>query len=198
MFLNTAGFKRLLKEAWKTSGLTVWNNDGVIHIMGSYWKMIAEKKNITPAIKAALVELIDEFPAKGEAFTARKGEASQIVLPEKISHLFLHTGNEETQKLTRLTYQLNGKMYRIIQSEATAKCRMISENIVRALSSAAIEEDEDAPIGATTKLENATIMWRNTKMVFLAFMVMESPETESKTKDLLAALSELSNDSIEI
>lgn len=198
MFINVAGFKRLLKEAWKTSGLTVWNNDGVIHVFGNYWKLIADYKNITPAIKAALVELIDEFPEAGEAFTARKGEGQQIIMPEKVSHLFGHTGNEETQKITRLTYQLNGKMYRIIQSEATAKCRMISENIVKALSSDAIEEDEDAPFGATTALDQATLMWRNTKMVFLAFMVFESEETKVRTGELLETLSALNNDSIEI
>jgi len=198
MFLNTAGFKRLLKEAWRTSGLTVWNNDGVIHIFGTYWKLIADYKNITPAIKAAVIELVDEFPDTGEAYTARKDEGQQLIMPETVSHLFAHTGNEETQKLTRLTYQLNGRMYRIIQSEATAKCRLISENIVKALSSDAIEEDEDAPFGATTKLDNGVLMWRNTKMVFLAFMVMESDETRERAGELLDTLSALNNDAIEI
>lgn len=72
MFLNNTILKRLMKEAYKTAGMTVAQTSERYFIGGSYWEMDVRKAFMPKQILAQLIELAGEVPKTGIAFRATK------------------------------------------------------------------------------------------------------------------------------
>lgn len=68
MIFNKSVFKKLLKEAYKSSGLLVANKNGRIVLSGSWWVMTMAEEVFTKEGKAALVELTGQLPEVGGVF----------------------------------------------------------------------------------------------------------------------------------
>lgn len=80
MIFNKTVFKKLLKTAYKSSGLMVANNSGRIIIAGSWWVMAMEEKVFTNEGRAALVELTGQLPAPGECWKSTSA-GNQMMMP---------------------------------------------------------------------------------------------------------------------
>lgn len=55
MFLKTAGFKKLIKEAYKGAGLRIGHTQDGLYLAGSYWAMQimggnSQKKSLLPSL----------------------------------------------------------------------------------------------------------------------------------------------------
>lgn len=73
MFLKSAIFKRLLKEAYSGSGLRLHNDGEGTYIGGSYWGTWVRNGRIAKKELGAIIELTGELPEAGKGFLARKG-----------------------------------------------------------------------------------------------------------------------------
>lgn len=80
MIFNKTVFKKLLKTAYKSSGLMVANNSGRIIIAGSWWVMAMEEKVFTNEGRAALVELTGQLPVPGECWKSTSA-GNQMMMP---------------------------------------------------------------------------------------------------------------------
>lgn len=52
MFLKMAGFKSLIKDAWKGAGLVVGNDGEGIYLYGNYWTIYLERTMISKKSKS--------------------------------------------------------------------------------------------------------------------------------------------------
>lgn len=80
MIFKTKVLKSLMQTAYKGHGLYVANQEGNI-ILGSGWWFLSIEESVFPKkAKAALVELIGQLPAAGEAFRCTSA-GNQMELP---------------------------------------------------------------------------------------------------------------------
>lgn len=85
MFLKAEILKKLMKEAYKKSGLAVANTGERIYIAGSYWEMDILKKFLPKTILAQIIELAGELPEEGTRFLATKdGNQMEIGKREEV------------------------------------------------------------------------------------------------------------------
>ena len=82
MFTDTAILKRLIKSAYKGSGLHVEHTvDGWLAMSGFWWRLEIDYQQLNKKIKAQLVELIGEIPEPGEGYLYIKDTDPQSEVP---------------------------------------------------------------------------------------------------------------------
>lgn len=77
MFVNPAIFKKMVKGAYEAGGLGVARTRNKYVIAGNYWCLRCRADAFPAKARAAVVELVSEFPAKGERFIDYKHEEKQ-------------------------------------------------------------------------------------------------------------------------
>lgn len=82
MFIKTSLFKKLLREAYKGTGIRIGHSGKRFYIAGSYWALMVNENHFPKREKAAVVELIGDLPHE-EFFRANKEEGRQQLLPEE-------------------------------------------------------------------------------------------------------------------
>ena len=83
MFIKSAGFKKLIKEAYNHNGLRIGNDGKGIYICGGYWAIWVRKGHIPKKELAAIIELTGEMPDEGAGFKSGKG-GNQYEMPENV------------------------------------------------------------------------------------------------------------------
>lgn len=81
MFIRTNLFKKLLKEAYKGSGIRIGHENDKFYINGGYWGILVHEERFPKKEKAAVVELIGDLP-ENEFFQINKDE-KQMLLPDR-------------------------------------------------------------------------------------------------------------------
>lgn len=76
MFIKSAGFKRLINEAYNNNGLRIGDDGNGIYICGGYWTIWVRKGYIPKKELAAIIELTGEMPEEGKGFMSTKGGES--------------------------------------------------------------------------------------------------------------------------
>ncbi len=111
MFIKTNIFKRLLKEAYKGSGLVVgFTEEERYYIAGSYWCLMVYERYFTNKEKAAVIELIGNLPKRNEYIRVREDEI-QSMLPDET---FIRVMDEEPLELLEETPILIEEAYGVI------------------------------------------------------------------------------------
>lgn len=77
MFVNTSLFKTMTKEAFARGGLSVARIRQRYVIAGNWWCLRVRGDAFPAKAKAAVIELVSEFPQIGEKYTAYKSEDKQ-------------------------------------------------------------------------------------------------------------------------
>lgn len=72
MFINTTKFKKMLKRAYSSSGLLMHREGDVIVLGSGVFLIRTDMKVMNKKCKAAVIELIGEFPKDGESFCVTK------------------------------------------------------------------------------------------------------------------------------
>ena len=110
MFLNIAKFKKLLKEAYEGKGLRVGRpGANWFCIQGAYWSMEVPVDYMKKEAKAALVELIGDLPAAGQAFTFMKKMETQSTMADTLwTDLWREAETGSPAEITRITVTTDG------------------------------------------------------------------------------------------
>lgn len=72
MFIKTAGLKKLMKAAIKGSGVVVGYVNNTYLVYTNYWGVSTPDVYASNKFKAAVIELIGDFPNEGECYHYRK------------------------------------------------------------------------------------------------------------------------------
>ena len=106
MFIKSAGFKKLIKEAYNRNGLRIGNDGKGIYICGGYWAIWVRKGHIPKKELAAIIELTGGMPDEGAGFkSGRAGNQYEMAEGDTIveNSIFVERGYQDICKdLTQL------------------------------------------------------------------------------------------------
>lgn len=139
MFTKTAGFKKLLKEAYDGPGLRMGKVLDTFCIAGGYWAIQVLIRQIPKKELAAIIELTGELPGDGMWFCARKKEANQYEIDVHDAYRPMDTvknAEEQGDKLTILNatkvtlHARTGEAARVLQDPESCKVLLINEKFM--------------------------------------------------------------------
>lgn len=87
MFFKLPAFERLLKNAYKTTGIEIMHNPAEAEsyiLKGGFWIIWLRKDTIPKEALGTIIKYCGELPAAGSAFKVRKDETHFIQNFEKI------------------------------------------------------------------------------------------------------------------
>lgn len=188
MFLKFNLWKKLLKEAWKGGGLWVGSREDSYYISSGWWIMKILKESMSNKEKAAMIELIGEFPEEEEIFKALEGQGNQYevgrleTLEEIMDREYPHDYQE-----TRLIYQQGTKYCRVFQEDISDTCILMNNVISELIDVKCIDPiEETPPEGPYGKQGVRILVWKNNVMKFCMYgRVIEEESEEAAVLELL-------------
>lgn len=167
MFINPTVFKKIIKNSWSREGLTVGATEEEIFLAGGCWVIRAYKTEMQKKIKAAVIELIGDFPRTGEVFTCYKKKSTQYEIAENeywnITERFVEA--QVPLNVTKIQYTDSWANIRILQEEKTKQCTAINDIFWKLLDVTAREAMESPPEGPVTDfLNTGLVYWQNETM----------------------------------
>lgn len=160
MFINTAKFKKMLKNAYNGQGLLMSRNEDTLLLGGGSWLISTSIEKMTRKEKAAVIELVGKFPDIHETFRATcEGEQQEIPF---IGIAELKQEFESGQTDFGFTYVLIDTpdgMIRAAQSDRDNYVIWINEFLRDAISYAAMTGWETVPQGP--RYAGNGIIWKN-------------------------------------
>ncbi len=188
MFLKFNLWKKLLKEAWKGGGLWVGSREDSYYISSGWWIMKILKESMSNKEKAAMIELIGEFPEEEEIFKALEGQGNQYevgkleTLEEIIDREYPHDYQE-----TRMIYQQGTKYCRVFQEDTGDTCMLMNNVISELIDVKSIDPmEETPPEGPYGQRGVSILVWKNNVMKFCMYgRDIEEESEEAAVLELL-------------
>lgn len=187
MFITTQGFKKLIKQAYKTRYLHIANDGLGYTIAGGYWRIWIKHDWIPKKELAAIIELTGELPAAGEAFTASEdGNQYEIKLPNERSAMEIALECETILEITPIVLRYkSGQQARILQRADNGRITLINDQFTDMISNKAVDYDkgESSVEGPFIHPRTRGIFYRSDTM---AMWIM--PRTDDKNIEFLKYL----------
>lgn len=178
MFINTTAFKRLIKGAYNTIGLTVGATKEEYFFEGGTWVIRVDKEFLPNKEKAAVIELVAEMPSPGEVFKAVKKCENQYLINDNPAWDIETKFKEGTLKfnITKAVYEVNDQIIRVLQYEKDNTCVAINEVFIGLIDTKAMDlANETMLIGP---IANGEFMyWGNNIMTMTAGVIDPKEKT---------------------
>lgn len=149
MFITTQGFKKLIKQAYKTRDLHIANDGLGYTIAGGYWRIWIKHDWIPKKELAAIIELTGELPAEGEAFAAyEEGNQYEIKFPTERSAMTLALECKMMLEITPLVLRYaTGQQARVLQRVDTREITLINDQFTDMITNKAIDHNKgESPV----------------------------------------------------
>ena len=188
MFIKASNFNKLIKKTYKGTGLLVARINENIYIGGNSWLLKTNKDFMPNKIKAMIIELIGEFPANGEMYTATpNGNQMEIWDDEKIQIEKWYELPHYACTRSNIRVECKHKSCRLYQS-STGEVRYVNELYDDIVAPFDIDEVvESVPQGPF--IRDSGIFWKNETTTLM--YVTSQPEENTNEADILAALSKI-------
>ncbi len=172
MFLKSAIFKRLLKEAYSGPGLRLHNDGQGMYIGGSYWGAWVKNGRIEKKELGAIIELTGELPEAGKGFLATKGgnqyEIWESIMRDVMGNATKYKRMPDVTKMLIRTKQ--GTLARVLQDRSTGEIMLLNEIFISLIDEKAVEQQESFPTGPLAG-DAEGVYWVNDIMAFMALPV---------------------------
>lgn len=189
MFITSAGFKKLINEAYKGPGLRIGNDGEGYFLTGSYWTIWIEKGCITKKELGAIIELTGELPETGNGFQATKSGNQYEIQDNQFYRVMVNASQcEDRLEVTPLILEQKYEQARILQDPKNLTITLINEKFIRMIDNNAIQyqDGETQAEGPMVCRRMKGVFWRNNIM---ALHVM--PREDEGRKTLLGYLESL-------
>lgn len=176
MFINKGVFKKLIKKAFKTTGLHIEHTtEGIIAIRGDVSGIEIAKDDMTKEAKAAVIELIGELPEKGESILYRDGQSPQMELGGNTYQNLMQIWEDAVREYitTRLLFRPALESVIVLQSVNNGGIRnhiTTFAEIASMIDPAKIDTDNGEDIPGPVRLDRSgkLIIWANNIMAMYA------------------------------
>ena len=173
MFITKKAFKDLVKAAYKTGSLYVFNDGEGYRIKGGYWDMWIKIKAFPKEYKAVMIELIEDLPGIGTGGNYTK-DGIQQEIPEilDLRTLCEHQGPDYSNTGIRF---INGRGEELSIMQSNHKSILLPySHIINGISGAVIDDEngETLPFGPWNPVDNI-LAWKNNVMSFITFCRMD-------------------------
>lgn len=179
MFINTGIFKKLIKKAYSTGGLTVGATEEEYFFEGGAWAIRILKESMPNKEKAAVVELAGDLPDAGEVFKAVKKEPNQYLIPENDRWDIAAAAQRATEAfhVTRAVYETDGGLIRVLQHSTSNLCIAMDEAFISLVDTDALDKgSETMPLGPKTAKGGYIAYWQNNVMTLAAGIISEGED----------------------
>lgn len=187
MFITTQGFKKLIKQAYKTRDLHIANDGLGYTIAGSYWRIWIKHDWITKKELAAIIELAGELPAEGQAFAVyEEGNQYEIEFPDERNAMEIVLECKTMLEITPLVLRYaTGQQARVLQRADTGEITLINDQFTDMITNKAIDHDKgESPVdGPFIHPREYGIFYRSDTMA-----VRIAPRTDDRNIELLKYL----------
>ena len=187
MFITTQGFKKLIKQAYKTGDLHIANDGLGYTIAGGYWRIWIKHDWIPKKELAAIIELAGELPEEGRAFAAyEEGNQHEIKFPNERSAMAIALECEMMLEITPLVLRYaTGQQARVLQRADTGEIALINDQFTDMITNKAIDHDkgESSAEGPFIHPMEYGIFYRSDTMA-----IQIAPRTDDKNIELLEYL----------
>ena len=170
MFTETQILKRLIKNAWKGSGLHVEHtSEGWLAMGGFYWQLEIDYRRINNKVKAQLIELVGELPEPGEAYLYRHKEDPQSEIPGTTFKALMHQWADQKNK----EYEITNVLLKTSQDNlAVLQCgddKLLIPEWAADLVDGTLDEDENECGNGRSHSGDPYIYWANNLMALSVF-----------------------------
>lgn len=195
MFLKTAKFKKLLKEAYSGSGLRIGDMGDGIYLSGSYWIMWIRWGQIPKEKLAAIIEFVGEIPEDETGFCATKdGQQYELQLEDQMHVMVEAMKCKCAMEITTLLFEnTHGNKWRVLQNPETGQIKMINERFIEMIDMKSVDQENghtfpEGPLVGNTE----GVFWMNNIM---ALYVM--PRREDGYENLIRFLESIEINKVE-
>lgn len=182
MFIKTAGLKKLMRAAIKGSGVVVGYVGNTYLVYTDYWGVSTPDVYASNKFKAAVIELIGDFPEAGECYRYRKDKTGltqeEITAPFDPYQEWLEA--KDSAKITVIEVESSPHKYVIVQRKSDLG--FIGVNTVHLtdiLSRSELDKDESMP--QSPALKEDTLYLKNENM----FWWVKSYPLERKIREII-------------
>lgn len=184
MFVKSAKFKQLIKEAYSAAGLKLGNDGTGIIIAGSYWAIWVNRDYIPKKVLAIIVELNGEIPEQGEFYISNKYGKQYEFDYSDVYRVMEQEIKKELEITNLLIGHRSGAKTRVLQEPKERKIILISERFIEMIDSMAVLQDDGEAFPEGPTLTNyGGIAWKNNVMMLVAY-----PITDERTGTLIQYL----------
>lgn len=186
MFVTSAGFKRLINEAYKAAGLHIGNDGDGYYISGGYWVIWIKNGMIPKKELASIIELTGGLPEKGEAFRATKmGNQYEIPWREAYDAMGNAQSCDDAMEITPLILDQAWHQARILQNTDNGTIVLINERFIDMIDNTVIdyENGETQAEGPLISGKIQGVFWRNNIMALHVY-----PREDEENRKLLGFL----------
>lgn len=167
MFVNKTKFKRMIKEAYNGSGLTVGMIYEGLVIWSGQWATWTKEGYVPNWVKAAVMEYTGELPERGNVFQAKKEHPLQYEISEN-KYFDLPTIFQKSKcpfNATPMIYDEGWKQYRFLQNNRTKDIVAVNMALYDVLDMKELEQ-ESHPYGPCAESDEGNVLlWRNENSV---------------------------------
>ena len=197
MFINITEFKKLLKAAYKGSGLIVGNLDGglIVTNVAGLWGVRVDCDFLPNKLKAALIELIGDLPEDGEVCSYQ----TDCVQTEADLGRFDYLGRWKQAKdyAVQTPFILTTKWneFVMMQVHSSMELRPIARLYVDLISTKDLDHQNESMPG-NPSYARGTLYWKNGTMIYWAGTSILNDDLEEKVIPRLAFLDCFKNEII--
>lgn len=186
MFITSSGFKRLVNEAYKGTGLHIGNDGGGYYISGGYWVIWIRNGMIPKKGLASIIELTDGLPENGEAFRATN-TGNQYEIPWREAYDAMNNARscDDVMEITPLILDQTRQQARILQNTDNGTIVLINERFIDMIDNTVIdyENGETQASGPRISRKIQGVFWNNNIMALHVY-----PREDEKNRKLLGFL----------
>lgn len=160
MFLNEKTLNNLMKQAYKTDGLVIaQNEDNWVYIAGRCWEVEIKREYIPKQTLANIIALAGELPEPGERFRSDKqGNQYEMEMPMSID-LKPYTMGPLTITNT-LQIGTEGTLQRYLQDTDTGMLYLLNQAFIN-LSKGSIDEEHGEYVPSDPFYSKVGALWQN-------------------------------------
>lgn len=189
MFTETQILKRIIKSAWKGSGLHVEHTaHDWLALSGFWWRLEVDYQQLNNKVKAQLIELIGEIPERGEGYLYFKNTDPQSEMPGTTYQNLL-------EKWTRCNaqYEITNVLLKTSQDNlAVLQCgdsKILIPEWAADLTRGETDDDgENEPGNGRSMNGESYVIWANNKM---ALAIFKRGEQYAGEREFIDAVSEV-------
>ncbi len=160
MFLNEKVLNNLMKQAYKTDGLVIaQNEDNWVYIAGRFWEVEIKREYIPKQTLANIIALAGELPGAVERFRADKqGNQYELGMPMSIDARYYRMG--PLTITNTLQIGTNGTVQRYLQDTDTGMLYLLNEAFIN-LREGSIDEEHGEYAPSDPFYSKVGVLWQN-------------------------------------
>lgn len=169
MFLNLTEVKKLMKHAYKNSGLVVGCQRGLIAANSAgTWGFRVDERHIPKKLKAAVVELIGDLPEEGEIYTYCWNGLRQVMEPGHFDFYAGWSAATDYAVQTPLLFQAPEGEYSFYQIRSNMGLCVLDQPLASLISPKDLDHGEEEMPDGYPGFDGDTLYWKNETMIYWA------------------------------